>query len=249
MLLPLLLFTLGGTAVTLVGEAYKTHLIGYMRFADFVDLVILAPLYLYSLLALHDQFLQARESRRLRWMFLGLAFVFLYGHAMHVTANAIDTFSTEIRDYGSILPQDTYALIYFLDETLSHLIVFPTRYGLIGCLVVLEARSPRPIGATRAPQLAAGSGIVFGLWEAVVFTEGQKVWLIPIVVAGLALFWIWGWKTSKATLSTYLRRGPATFFTAGLLPAMLAGLVIYALAVGGFTEPSELGGGIILGRI
>lgn len=241
MFLPLLLFTLGGTTVTLLGEAFKTHLVWYIRFADFVDLLILAPVYLISLLFLQDQFLKAKAARGLRRTFLGLAFLFLYGHAMHVTANAINTFSTEIRDYAAILPRDTYDLIYFLDETLSHLIVFLSRYGLIACLVVLETRSQAPAWRGQSAWLVGGAGPLFGLWEAVVFIEGQKVWLVPPLVAALVLLWIWQWRASQAPLWTFLRSGPATTFTAGLLPAMLAGLGIYALAVGGFAEPSELG--------
>lgn len=236
----LVLFTLAGTLVTLVGEAFKTHLIWYFRFADLIDLVITAPLYLISLALLHEQFLKGNASRRLRLTFLVLTGVFLYGHAMHVTANAIDTFSTKIRDYNSLLPSDTYALIYFLDETLSHLILFLSRYSLFACLLLLETRYLSSATSSRPQKLAVGVGVLFGLWEAMVFTEGQKVLLVPLLVAALGGLWVWLWRQSGSAFTSFLKTGPVTSFVAGLLPSILVGLGVYALIVGGFTEPSEL---------
>ena len=240
MLQLLMLFTLGGTVVTLVGEAFKTYLIWYLRFADLVDLLIMAPVYLVSLVLLHEQFLKGDASGRLRLAFLLLTGVFLYGHAMHVTANAIDTFSTEIRDYGSVLPSDTYALIYFLDETLSHLIIFFSRYSLFACLLLLEIRYLSSATSSGTQKLAIGAGVLFGLWEAMVFTEGQKVLLVPLLVAALGGLWVWLWRQSGSAFGSFLKTGPVTSFVAGLLPSILVGLGLYALIVGGFTEPSEL---------
>ena len=240
MLWTLAVFTLGSMVVALVGEAFKTHLIWYIRFADFVDLVIIAPLYLFTLLLFHEQFLRGRASRRLRWVFLVLAILYLYGHAMHLTANTIDTFSTEIRDYRPLLPDDTYALIYFLDETLSHLIVFISRYGLFACLLALEARHLASAASSRPQWPAVGVGVLYGLWEAIVFTEGQKVLLVPVLVVALGGLWVWLWRQSGSSFSTFARSGPVTAFVAGLLPSVVVGLGVYALVVGGFTEPSEL---------
>ncbi len=159
MLWALAFFTLGSMVVALGGEAFKTHLIWHIRFADFVDLVIIAPLYLFTLLLFHAQFLRGRASRRLRWVFLVLSILYLYGHAMHLTANTIDTFSTEIRDCRPLLPDDSYALIYFLDETLSHLIVFISRYSLFACLLALEARCLASAASSRPQWPAVGVGV------------------------------------------------------------------------------------------
>jgi hypothetical protein len=238
---PLLLFTLGDIALTLLGEAFKTHLIWYMRFADLVDLLLVAPVYLVSLVWFHEQFLNRSAAAWLRRTFLVLAILLLYGHAMHVTANAINTFSIEIRGYEAILPADTSALIYFLDETLSHWIVFLTRFGLFACLLKLESRAPFETARASFPWGLAIGGL-YGVWQAIVFTEGQKVLLAPAIVVVVGAVWLWQWRQSKLLLASFLRRGPATAFVAGLLPAMLAGLTLYALVVGSFTEPSKLGG-------
>ncbi len=232
-------FSLGSMAITLVGEAYKTRLIWYIRFADFVDLVLIAPLYLIALIALHNHFLSDRVPRRLRWAFLALAMTYLYGHAMHLTANAIDTFSTEIRDYRPLIPEDTYALIYFLDENLSHLIVFLVRYALFGCLLALEALY-LPAGDRRRIRPAIAVGTIFGLWEAIVFVEGQKVWLALLLVLALGIAWLWLWRRSQSSLREYMQSGPLAAFVSALLPAILVGLVVYGMVTGGFAEPSEI---------
>jgi hypothetical protein len=80
----------------------------------------------------------------------------------------------------------------------------------------------------------------WGLWEAIVFTEGQKVWLAPVLVVELGGLWVWLWRRSRSSFSTFARSGPVTAFIAALLPSMVVGLGVYALVVGGFTEPPEL---------
>ena len=73
------------------------------------------------------------------------------------------------------------------------------------------------------------------------FTEGQKVLLVPVVVVALGILWIWGWRQHKSPVARFLRTGPVNACAAGMLPSMLLGLGLYALVVGGFTEPSKLG--------
>ena len=76
----LVVFTLGSMVVTLIGEAFKTHLIWYLRFADFVDLLVVAPLYLVTLLLFHELFIQGNASRGLRWAFLVLRWLWSLFH-------------------------------------------------------------------------------------------------------------------------------------------------------------------------
>lgn len=238
---PLVLFTVGDIALILTGEAFKTRLIWYLRFADLVDLLLVAPLYLVSLVLFYEQFLSRAAAPWLRRAFLALAVIFMYGHAMHVTANAINTFSTEIRDYRAIIPADAYALIVFLDETLSHWIVFLARFSLFACLLELEISAQTGAEHARSPWSGLALGAIYGVWQAIVFVEGQKVLLVPVLAVALGVLWVWRWRQRKIPLARFLRTGPLTAFVAGLLPSMLLGLGLYALLVGGFTEPSKLG--------
>lgn len=236
----LILFTLGALAIGLVGEAFKTHLIWYIRFSDFIDLLIVAPLSLLCLVLLYEHFQENNVPRWLRRGFLVLAMLYLYGHAMHMTSNTIDTFSTEIRDYGTLLPQDMSELVYYLDEILSHWILFLSRYGLLACLLVLEVRYLSSLVSGWIHWLAVGSGVLYGMADAVVFVEGQTVYLLPIVLVGLGSLWIGLWKSSDFDLSTFWRAGPVVAFVTVLLPSMVIGLGAYVWTVGGFKQFSEL---------
>jgi hypothetical protein len=145
-----------------------------------------------------------------------------------VTANAVNTFSTEIRDYRSIIPDDAYGLLYFLDETLSHILLYTTRYGLLASLLAFEhLRTPdtEMAGRQRYGWVIA-LGVLFGVWETIVFTEGQKVVLAPFLVAGVAVLWVWLWRRSRPEDTRFLSAGPTTPFITGLLPSLSVGLVL-----------------------
>ena len=239
---PLALFTLSDIVLSLSGEAVKTHLVWYIRYTDMIDLALITPLYLVSFIWLEGQFVAAGASNWLRRAFLILAMLFLYGHAMHVTANAINTFSSEIHNYLAQIPADTYALLYFLDETLSHYIVFIARFGLFACLLLLDVSSRTSEDSTRLYPWALGLGCLYGIWQAIVFTEGQKVFLLPILAIGLGVVWYILYRRQARKFSEFVRSGVMTAFVAGLFPFVFIGLLLYAQIVGGFIEPSKLGG-------
>jgi|GEM_PF-6487509 len=236
----LFLCTLATTVASLVGEAFKTHLIWYMRFADLMDLIAIPLLYLFGLMLFYDLFIQGNASPALRKVFIALAFLLFFGLGMRVASNTVNAFSTEIRDYRTILPKDTYALIYFFDETLAHWIIYSVRYGLYACLLWLEVRHLATGASGHLQWVGIGIGLLFGLWDVIVFVEGQKVFLAPFLVAGLGAVWIWLWRRSGKPFSTFIKTGPVTAFVAALLPSLVVGLIAYALIIGGFVEPSKL---------
>jgi hypothetical protein len=237
----LFLITLAITIVSLIGEAFKTHLIWYIRFADLMDLVAIPLLYLAGLALFYDLFLRANAAPGLRRAFIILAFLLFFGLGMRVASNSVNAFSTEIRNYSAILPKDTYALIYFFDETLAHIIIYTVRYGLYACLLLLEARYLAAQVSTHPQWLGILIGFLFGLWEVIVFIEGQKVWLAPFLIFGLGAVWVGLWKRSGSSFSRFMKTGPVTAFVGVLLPTLLVGLIAYALVTGGFIEPSKMG--------
>ncbi len=243
----LFVFTLANTFATLVGEALKTHMIWYFRFADLVEILVNSAFYLVGLVLLFELFWQAGANVGLRRLFATLAILFFIGHVMHFTANTINVFGTEIRDYKAIIPQDLYALIYFMDENLSHIILYLTRYGLLACLLVLETSYlVKQAGSSRFWVAGLVVGAVYGLWEAIVFIEGQKVWLAPIAFIILAVVWVWTWRRSGKPLGSFLKTGPITAFVTLELPCLLIGLIAYWLIMGGFPEPSQAGQALML---
>jgi hypothetical protein len=234
----LFLFTLAVTLVTLVGEAFKTRLIGYLRFADFEDMVINGLFYLVSLVLLNDLFARNNTRPRLRIAFLVLSLLFIFGHGMRIASNSVNAFATEIRDYKSIIPADMYALLYFFDENLAHLIIYLSKYGLFACLLLFEVQTLATNETARPQILALGVGILYGLWEAIVFIEGQKLYLVPLVMVGLGAVWAILWRRSRLSFGAFMKTGPVTAFMVGLLVIPI-GLGLWFLLTGGWCEPSQ----------
>jgi len=81
-------------------------------------------------------------------------------------------------------------------------------------------------------------GILYGLWEAIAFLEGQKLYLVPLVMLGLGTVWVVLWRQSRLPFSTFMKSGPVTTFMVGLL-VIPVGLLLWFLLTGGWCEPSQ----------
>lgn len=235
----LFIFTLGVAFVAILGEFVKTKLIWYMRYTDFFDLLINLPLYLISLILFIELFVESKAPRSLRILFLCFALLFIYGNAMRTSANAINTFATEIRAYPD-LPKDMYALVYFLDETLGHIIIDITQFCVFGCLLVLEVKYLTEDTQLHHEYWAGAAGVIYGLMEAVNFIEGQKVVLVPVVLIGLGAVWLWLKRQRRQSVQAFIKTGPATAFLSTLLVFFPCGMGLYWLTFGSFTQPSQL---------
>ena len=73
--------------------------------------------------------------RRCRRTAAALILVFQVGRSVHIAADAIHTYATEIHpEYRMRLPPDLLELIYFLDEDLGHWLLFISYYCLLALL-------------------------------------------------------------------------------------------------------------------
>ena len=222
------------TAVILT-HLNKRLLVGYMRVVDFVDLVVTAPFFLFVLLALHAAVFEQHKDSAWRWVSLAFIGICLYGHAMHVTANAINTYSTEIQDYKRIIPADSYALIYFLDEDLGHWLFY---LGLFGVLGIWAAQNPLRDEKFWSTLLSGG---LFGLFYAVALIESSQPWIGPLIaiwLLGCAYSWS---RSAHATLLQAWKANPLLRFVAAIAVFLLVGQAVYFIAVGGFIQPSAYG--------
>jgi hypothetical protein len=227
--------TIFPAVIVLVTEANKRILVGYIRIVDFVDLVIVAPFFLIIFLALHALVFEQREHSNWKWISLALFGIFLYGHSMHVTANAINTYSTEIQDYRNIIPSDTYALIYFFDEDLGHWLFFLGLFGLLGIWVTQSSIRDNRVWNSLV------SGSLFGVFYAIVIIESSQYWIGPFValwLIGCASYWCWD---NKIALKEAWKINPFFRFVVSIAVFLIVGQIIYYLLVGGFIQPSELG--------
>lgn len=220
--------------IVLATEANKTVLIGYMRIVDFVDLSVMAPFFLVITLAIHSVIYSKKLGSPESWASLALIGILLYGHSMHLTANSINTYSTEIKDYGNILPQDTYALIYFLDERLGHWLLYFGFFGVLSlwtwsCDLVTEKWTSLLV-----------CGLLFGISYGVVLIESSQVWLAPVFVTLLFGSSIISAKKRAQSFIFLLKANPIAQFTAMAAVGILIGMGVYFLITGGFVEPSKL---------
>ena len=171
-----------------------------------------------------------------------VVFLFLKGEAVLRSSLYSRGLGVVYKRHLSQIPADTYALLYFLDETLSHYIVFITKFGLFACLLILDASSRTSENTAPLYPWALGLGCLYGVWQAIVFTEGQKVFLLPILAIGLGVAWYILYRRQARKFLTFVRSGVMAAFVAGLIPFVFIGLLLYAQIVGGFIEPSKLGG-------
>ena len=81
---------------------------------------------------------QSREQYRRA--VTALILTFQVGRAVHISADAIHTYSTEVHpEYKDQLPADLLELIYFLDEDLGHWLLFIPYYSTLALLTYCHA--------------------------------------------------------------------------------------------------------------
>jgi hypothetical protein len=227
-------------AIATAGEILKNRLVWLIRATDFLDLVVLAPFYFAMLFSVHRIVFSGRDRSASSTLSLALICLLLYGHAMHLTANAVYTYSTEIQNYRSVLPADTYDLLYFLDEVLGHLLFFGAIFGLLGLWTWVELDHPIGRLSPRLVALDIVAGIVEGVALGIVLIEATQPWLG--YVAGMALSAMIGVGAARAVKQgalPVLGERPIWVFVLSTAAAMLASETIY-WAVFGFIELSDL---------
>jgi hypothetical protein len=238
----LILFIILLPAALWLGREFLTGgLIMGMRAVDAADMAILTPIYIIILLFLWNYMEKHDAPRWLVVTFLVFAFIFLYGQAMHATGNAINTFATEVNDYKDQMPKDLYDLIFFLDERLSHLVLFVAVTGLIGCWFVWDQLALAPPLMPRLPLILIPMGLLYGMTKAYAVIEARMVWIIFPIVVVLMGMWLWYWRRSRRSLIKYAGHRPFTTFVAVMVFVAIAGMVFWWLYWGGFPQPSEVG--------
>ena len=143
------------TIVFLGLEAQIKRVIGgRMRVYNAVDLSLMTVFYHVVFEALCDAVFASADwrdqgaRRRCRRTAAALILVFQVGRSVHIAADAIHTYATEIHpEYRIRLPPDLLELIYFLDEDLGHWLLFIPYYCL---LALLTCCSPGQCAAAAA---------------------------------------------------------------------------------------------------
>ena len=237
----LVLLLVAPFALLIAREFSRGGLIGYMRVADVGDLLILSPL--YGVILIYLLFFMARYQAPARHqiVFITFSFLFIFGQAMHLTANAINTFATEVNDYKEILPEDLYTLIFDLDERLSHWILLAAAVGLIGAWFAYDRLLISPPVFPENLILVVLLGGIWGIVLALSVIEARMVLISIPVILFLAALWIWYWRRSGQKLADYATQRPFTSFIAIFIIFWLTFYLVWGVLNGGFPQPSELG--------
>jgi len=222
-------------------EIVTGQTIWFFRAADLADMVIVAPIYAIFLIYLILYMVRNEPPLGLLVAFIAFSFLFMYGHSMHATANTINTYSTEVQDYKDILPQDTYALIYFLDEVLSHIILFVATTGLIGCWLIFEESVQASSLFPQNPIFIFIIGIIYGFVQSYAAVEAQMVWILIFMFSILLVIWFYYWRRSSLSLPNFLRENPFSSFVVIMALFSFIATLTYGAIYGGFPQPSETG--------
>ena len=223
--------------IGVVGELFKNNRLWNFRVADFIDLVITAPIFIIMVIMIYMKLPQKENNHLLRMVYMYASGQLVYGHAMHLTANSINVFSTVVQGYD--LPADAYALIYFLDERMSHILAFSAAVVIFGCLLVADYLEPASFDNQRYLSPFVW-GLVCSIGFGFAILEGQALVLGLILIATIGILWFYLWKRRNQDLKQYLQTGPIIAFIFAVIPSTLGLLIIYRLIFGSFIEPLKL---------
>jgi hypothetical protein len=237
----LVLLIVAPFALLIGREITRGGLIGYLRAADAGDLLLLSPLYVIILIYMLFYMTRYGAPARIQMAFIAFSFVFVFGQSMHFTANAINTFATEVNDYKDILPKDLYTLIFDLDERLSHWILLGGAIGLIAIWFLYDRKQLSPPLFPNNLILVVLVGAIWGMVMALSVIEARMVIISLPVLFFLAGLWIYYWRRSGHRLVEFAIQRPFTGFVIVLVIFSLTFMFVWGVLNGGFPQPSELG--------
>jgi hypothetical protein len=236
----LTLLALVPTVVTLLTELNKGIVIWRFRIVDMADLVILAPFYFIALVWLRGIFFQRDRSTSFSHLSLGFIALFIYGHAVHLTANAINTYMTEVHNYQDLIPLDTYQLIYFLDEKLGHVLLFVGLFGLFLVCAHSESKSVFSVLQKREIAWLSAVGLLQGIAIGIALIEASLSILAYVFPVAYAVFTSTIFSQYEQRLPGYFARRPFALYLCAFCLNLILIPTAYILLLGRFVEPSTL---------
>jgi len=236
----LTLLALVPTIVTVLTELNKGIMIWRLRIVDMADLVILAPFYFIVLVWLREIFSQHDRSASFSRLSLGFIALFIYGHAMHLTANVINTYITEVHNYRDLIPLDTYQLIYFLDERLGHALLFVGFFGVFLVCACSESKSSSSILPKREIAWLSAVGLLQGIAIGIALIEATLSIIAYVFPMAYAVFMSAILLKYDQRLPDYLSRRPFALYLCAFCLDLILMPTAYMLLFGRFVQPSTL---------
>lgn len=211
------------------------------RVIDLIDITVMTAVYVAFFLYLFSKFI-VRGSRRIVLLYITLMCLYIGGHFLHFGTNSIDTYLREVRHYapGQDIPSDVYEQLHFLDEVLSHVIMFATLFSILSLTSLVEIKlNLRVERSTRGWCFLLVAAAILGAGITVSAIEAQVLWAyFPLLAVSGAIVVTYAYLRRLRT-SDILKLSFTTFFLMLLLFAALTSVIYYSV-FGSFVQPSEL---------
>ncbi len=227
------MFVLFPIITVITTELNKSVVIGKLRLVDLIDITVLAPFFLIFLIIFTIKSVNYQCKPKKLFIPFFLLGITLYGHSMHLTGNAINTYATEVNQYVDQIPLDLYQLIFFFDENLGHWLFFGGIFGLLGVWILNDDLRSKSTWQDWV------SGLLWGISYSIAITESSHPWLIIPIIIWLVFcitypIKIFSWMTIKINSSSWVRFGIASII------GLLIGILLVYLLLGGLLQPSEI---------
>jgi len=226
------------------GETPKT--IWYIRIIDLVDITVMTIVYISFFMYLQIIVVEKTNQYLLK-LYQVFFLLFIGAHFMHFATNAVNTYAYEVMNYtaGKEIPQDVASLLYFLDEELSHYIMFSSLFAMWLIVIIARFITKAPSFPEKRP-LAERiviflSVIIFGAVFTISAIEARKAYFViglEVIVIILMLFISYIVTTEKIFIK--IRKDPIIQVMLFSIIFSLLFFLAYYLYFGGFIEPSEI---------
>ena len=188
-----------------------------------------------------------RDGYREHLICMVLTSLLIGGHMMHFAANALDMHYKEVLyvDTENAMPESAYTLLHFLDEYLSHIILFTSMILLMTLGVISEIG--RENGARNLDLLdrilIIFSSLILGVALGLTAVESSiPVYMIVLSVANLGVI-IWFYRErARDSISKY----PFSLYVVILLTLIVVSDAVYCMLFG-TTSPRDLIVGGVMG--
>jgi len=207
----------------------------YISIPDIIDIVFYGLVIGLSFYLLFEEKLSHAPSW-IKYLFIYLFILHFTGHGFHWAANAMNE---SIINAGSGTPQYVSEYAYFLDEVLSHYIMYPTFLAMLLLLLVADMfyLQKEKEEYSNAMKLMSIPSIIFGFSYMISSAESQLPYLtIAMAVAYICMI---GW-ILKVKGYDELNKRPYQAFIFETSIVILIVAIIYWILFPGFPEPSKI---------
>ena len=187
---------------------------------DLIDLLIYAPFTAATFYALYIRVVSGTPTP-LRWGYIFSYMLFFEGHGLHWAANSINVYTGE-----------TLWVAYFLDEIISHKVMFTGIFLLIALGGLSELYKKNGDNGLMPPLIG---GIVMGFSASLMFIEGQSA---PEFMAASILY-ILLYLLLRLSRGVTLKEKPFLTFSITSTTFTVIFMLIYLAIFHSFIQPSE----------